>query len=130
MNLGATFVIAHEFATIPVGTFTWASLLIVSVLFALVHHLIIAAFVTSVACTMLLYRTRSIVQAPWPTPLPTCFWGCACSTPARGSSGKEEYVGKCVSSNNMVEVEVDVFKFSYLSVNIKQKGPERPLLFS
>jgi uncharacterized protein len=56
------FVIAHEFEKIPVGTFTWPSLLIVSVLFALAHHLIIAAFVTSVAYTLLLYRTRSIAQ--------------------------------------------------------------------
>jgi uncharacterized protein len=56
------YVIANDFRKVPVGTYTLPSLLIVSVLFALAHHLIVAAFVTSVIYTLLLYRTRSIAQ--------------------------------------------------------------------
>jgi uncharacterized protein len=56
------YVIGHDFEKVPVGAFTWPSLLIVSVLFALAHHLIVAAFTASLIYTLLLYRTRSIAQ--------------------------------------------------------------------
>ncbi|MFW6357411.1 MAG: CAAX prenyl protease-related protein [bacterium] len=56
------YVIAHDFHNVPIGRFTWPSLIVVSILFALAHHLVVAGFITGILYAVLLYRTKSIAQ--------------------------------------------------------------------
>ena len=56
------WVIAPDFDKVPVGAFTWPSLLVVSALFALAHHLILAGFLAGILYALVLYRTRSLAQ--------------------------------------------------------------------
>ncbi len=56
------WVIDHHFDKVPVGAFTWPSLLVVAGLFALAHHLVLAGFLAGILYALVLYRTRSLAQ--------------------------------------------------------------------
>ncbi|GAB6059631.1 CAAX prenyl protease-related protein [Desulfonatronum parangueonense] len=51
-----------SFSKVPLGTFTWPSLLISSLLFGLAHHFILAGIMAGLAYAWLLYRTKSLAQ--------------------------------------------------------------------
>lgn len=56
------YIIGQEFARIPIGTFTWTSFLISSLLFGFEHHLFLAGIIAGIAYNLLLYHTRSIAH--------------------------------------------------------------------
>lgn len=56
------YFIDPRFNAVPIGQFTWASFLIMSVLFGLEHSLILAGIMAGAAYNVVLYRTRSIAQ--------------------------------------------------------------------
>lgn len=56
------YIIDQNMENIPVGTFTWPSFLISSVLFGLEHHFVAAGIMAGLFYSLLLYRTRSLIQ--------------------------------------------------------------------
>jgi hypothetical protein len=56
------YFIDPKFDAVPIGHFTWASFLIMSVLFGLEHSLVLAGIMAGVAYNVVLYRTKSISQ--------------------------------------------------------------------
>ncbi|WP_092123457.1 CAAX prenyl protease-related protein [Desulfonatronum thiosulfatophilum] len=56
------YIINSSFSKVPLGTFTWPSLLIGSLLFGLAHHFILAGIMAGIAYAWLLYRTKSLAQ--------------------------------------------------------------------
>jgi len=56
------YLIAADFAKVPIGRFTWPSFLISSVLFGLEHNMYLAGIMAGVAYNLLLYRTKSVAQ--------------------------------------------------------------------
>ena len=56
------YLIGNDFEKVPIGTFTWGSFLICTVLFGLEHNFFIAGMMAGVAYNVLLYVTRSISQ--------------------------------------------------------------------
>ncbi|BCA79510.1 CAAX prenyl protease-related protein [Desulfuromonas sp. AOP6] len=56
------YLIKSQFTTVAIGTFSWFSFLVASVLFGLEHHYIVAGIVAGALFNLLLYQTRSIAQ--------------------------------------------------------------------
>jgi len=56
------YIVSNDFDKVRLGTFTWSSFLIGAVLFGLEHHLVLAGIMAGMAYSLLLYRTRSIMQ--------------------------------------------------------------------
>lgn len=56
------YIIDNNFISIPVGTFTWPSFVVSSLLFGLEHHFILAGIMAGVLYALLLYRSRSIAH--------------------------------------------------------------------
>ncbi len=56
------YVIANDFAKVDLGRFTWASFLIITVLFGLEHSHYLAGMMAGALFNLLLYQTRSIAQ--------------------------------------------------------------------
>jgi CAAX prenyl protease-like protein len=56
------YLVDNDFMKIHIGHFTWFSCLATAVLFGLEHHLIFAGIMAGLAYSLLLYRTKSIVQ--------------------------------------------------------------------
>ncbi len=56
------YVIDSDFSKIAVGRFTWASFLIITVLFGLEHNYYLAGMMAGALFNLLLYQTRSIAQ--------------------------------------------------------------------
>ncbi|RII27463.1 MAG: CAAX prenyl protease-related protein [Geobacter sp.] len=56
------YIIDHDFSKIQIGTFTWSSFLISTILFGLEHNYIIAGIMAGVAYSLLLYRTKSLAS--------------------------------------------------------------------
>ncbi|HDQ41835.1 MAG TPA: CAAX prenyl protease-related protein [Desulfonatronum sp.] len=56
------YLINPAFAKIPLGAFTWPSLLICALLFGLAHHFILAGIMAGLAYAWLLYKTKSLAQ--------------------------------------------------------------------
>lgn len=54
------YIISPDFTKVPIGTFTWPSFIIASVLFGLEHNLFVAGILAGLAYNLLLYRTRSL----------------------------------------------------------------------
>ncbi len=59
-SLVLRYIINPDFTSVKVGTFTWASFVISSILFGLEHHLWLAGMVAGMLYNFLLYRTRSL----------------------------------------------------------------------
>ena len=56
------YLIDNDFGKIPIGTFTWGSFLISTVLFGLEHNFFIAGMMAGIAYNLLLYFTKSLSQ--------------------------------------------------------------------
>lgn len=56
------YIINPDFTAVRIGTYTLSSFLIGSVLFGVEHHLILAGVMAGMAYSLLLYKTKSIVQ--------------------------------------------------------------------
>ncbi len=56
------YIINSDFAGVRVGSYTFSSFLVGSVLFGLEHHLVLAGVMAGMAYSLLLYRTKSINQ--------------------------------------------------------------------
>lgn len=56
------YIIRSDFMKVSVGSFTWPSFFIVSVLFGLEHNLYFAGIIAGITYNLLLYRTKSIMQ--------------------------------------------------------------------
>ncbi len=56
------YIISPDFTTVPIGRFTWSSLVITTLLFGLEHHLFLAGIMAGIAYNILLYKYRSIAQ--------------------------------------------------------------------
>jgi CAAX prenyl protease-like protein len=56
------YLIDTDFENVPIGTFTWFSFLITTVLFGLEHNYPLAGMMAGAIYNLILYRTRSIVQ--------------------------------------------------------------------
>ncbi|ACH38781.1 protease, Abi superfamily, putative [Citrifermentans bemidjiense Bem] len=56
------YLVDTDFESIPIGSFTWSSFLISTVLFGLEHHLIVAGMIASVFYSLIVYKTKSIAQ--------------------------------------------------------------------
>jgi len=54
------YIITPDFASVPVGCFSWPSFLIASVLFGFEHNLVVAGIIAGIVYNLLLYRTRSL----------------------------------------------------------------------
>lgn len=54
------YIISPDFTKVPIGTFTWSSFIITSVLFGLEHNLFLAGILAGLVYNLLLYRTRSL----------------------------------------------------------------------
>jgi uncharacterized protein len=54
------YIIDYDFNKIQIGSFTWPSFLISTILFGLEHNYVIAGIMAGVAYNLLLYRTKSI----------------------------------------------------------------------
>ncbi len=56
------YIINPDFLRVPVGSFSWLSFALVSVLFGLEHNLWLAGIMAGVAYNLVLYRTKSVAQ--------------------------------------------------------------------
>ena len=56
------YLIDPEFESVPIGSFTWGSFLITTVLFGLEHHLFLAGMAAGAIYSVILYKTRSLAQ--------------------------------------------------------------------
>lgn len=56
------YIIKSQFTRVPLGTFTWPSFVLTSILFGVEHHYILAGIVAGILFNLLLYRTRSLSQ--------------------------------------------------------------------
>jgi len=56
------YLIEVDFASVPIGRFTWSSFLICTVLFGLEHHLFFAGMIAGAVYNVILYTTRSLAQ--------------------------------------------------------------------
>jgi CAAX prenyl protease-like protein len=56
------YLIDQNFESVPVGSFTWPSFLVTTVLFGLEHHFLVAGMLAGAIYSLLLYRTRSLAQ--------------------------------------------------------------------
>lgn len=56
------YIIDKNFATVRIGTFTWASFLLTVVLFGLEHNYVYAGIMAGIFYNLLLYKTRSLAQ--------------------------------------------------------------------
>ena len=56
------YIINSDFSKVAIGAFAWPSFLIGAALFGLEHNLVLAGVMAGVAYSLLLYRTKSIVQ--------------------------------------------------------------------
>jgi uncharacterized protein len=56
------YLIGHDFEKVPIGAFTWASFLVIAILFGSEHHFFLAGIMAGVVYNLLLYHTRSIVH--------------------------------------------------------------------
>ncbi|WP_026840878.1 CAAX prenyl protease-related protein [Citrifermentans bremense] len=56
------YLVDTDFESIPIGSFTWSSFLISTVLFGLEHHLIVAGTIAGVVYSLIVYKTKSIAQ--------------------------------------------------------------------
>jgi len=54
------YLVNPDFRQVPLGTFTWFSLVISTLLFGIEHHQWVAGIVAGLAYTLLLYRTKSL----------------------------------------------------------------------
>lgn len=54
------YLINADFESVPIGSFTWPSFLITTVLFGLEHHVIVAGMAAGAIYNLTLYKTRSI----------------------------------------------------------------------
>lgn len=54
------YIIHPDFMTVRIGTFTWSSFIVSSLLFGAEHHLWLAGIMAGILYNLLLYRTRSI----------------------------------------------------------------------
>jgi CAAX prenyl protease-like protein len=61
-----SFLIRHiidkKFDSVRLGSFTWPSFLVISVLFGLEHHYILAGIMAGIFYNLILYKTRSLAQ--------------------------------------------------------------------
>lgn len=55
------YLIDNDFSKVEIGTFTWPSFIICSILFGLEHHYVFAGIMAGAAYNLLLYRTKSIM---------------------------------------------------------------------
>jgi uncharacterized protein len=56
------YLVAADFKSVPLGTFTWSSFLVTAVLFGLEHHFFFAGVMAGVVYSLILYKTRSIAH--------------------------------------------------------------------
>ncbi|BCO11434.1 Abortive infection protein [Citrifermentans bremense] len=56
------YLVDTDFESIPIGSFTWSSFIISTVLFGLEHHFFVAGMIAGVIYSLIVYKTRSIVQ--------------------------------------------------------------------
>jgi CAAX prenyl protease-like protein len=56
------YLVAPNFESIPIGSFTWSSFIISTVLFGLEHHLFVAGMIAGIVYSLIVYKTRSIAQ--------------------------------------------------------------------
>lgn len=56
------YLVDPDFASVPLGRFTWGSFLATTVLFGLEHHMVIAGMLAGAAYSIVLYRTKSLAQ--------------------------------------------------------------------
>jgi len=56
------YIIDKNFNSVRLGTFTWASFLISSVMFGLEHNYVFAGIMAGIFYNLLLYKTRSLAQ--------------------------------------------------------------------
>lgn len=56
------YLIRADFLSVTMGTFTWASFLITTLLFGLEHHFFVAGMLAGAIFSFVLYRTRSLAQ--------------------------------------------------------------------
>ncbi len=56
------YLVRADFQSVPMGTFTWASFLITTVLFGMEHHFFLAGMLAGAIFSFVLYRTRSLAQ--------------------------------------------------------------------
>lgn len=56
------YLVDADFDSVRLGTFTWPSFLITTVLFGLEHNLIVAGMVAGAIFNIILYKTRSLAQ--------------------------------------------------------------------
>lgn len=56
------YMVDPDFASVPIGRFTWLSFLSTSLLFGLEHHLILAGIIAGAIYNVILYKTRSLAQ--------------------------------------------------------------------
>lgn len=54
------WIVARDFRKVPIGTFTWPSFLLTSLLFATEHNRWLVGLVAGIVYNLLLYRTRSL----------------------------------------------------------------------
>jgi CAAX prenyl protease-like protein len=56
------YIIDKNIDSVRLGTFTWPSFLVISVLFGLEHHYILAGIMAGIFYNLILYKTRSLAQ--------------------------------------------------------------------
>ncbi len=56
------YLVNTDFESIPIGSFTWSSFIISTVLFGLEHHFFVAGMIAGIIYSLIVYKTRSIVQ--------------------------------------------------------------------
>lgn len=56
------YLVDPNFESIPIGSFTWSSFIISTVLFGLEHHLFVAGMIAGIVYSLIVYKTRSIAQ--------------------------------------------------------------------
>lgn len=56
------YLVDTDFESVAIGSFTWSSFLISTILFGLEHHLIVAGMIAGVVYGLIVYKTKSIAQ--------------------------------------------------------------------
>lgn len=56
------YLVDTEFESVPIGYFTWSSFVISTILFGLEHHFFVAGMIAGVVYSVIVYKTKSIVQ--------------------------------------------------------------------
>lgn len=56
------YLVGTDFESIAIGSFTWSSFVISTILFGLEHHLFVAGMIAGVVYSLIVYKTKSIAQ--------------------------------------------------------------------